>query len=478
MTEKPVDGSKIMLRMSDFAAEPKRMLSPIKGYENQPLVTLEQAVQPLLTLIPEIEQMVWTVKQNCEKPQDHLTPDESASIMLYTLEWEPVESSFYFILNTTLRSQNRQELKPWFLYLRLVIYALAKLPSLPSRTIYRGIQIDMSKEFMKEKTFVWWSFSSCTSTIDIIKHFLGAKGPRTIVNIECDSAKDISRHSFYQIENEILLYPARQFKVISYLDAGNQLHIIQLKEIQPPFPLIHIPQIIATVFPTVSITLVKNLHQNQKLKELIDKCKDHSKVDLHGQNLTDEDMDIVAKQAIIHKQCKELRLHLNEITATGVSIIAKTLNGDTTLEWLSVSYNPVGDAGVCFLTKALALNHSFLSSLCLASTGITDEGARYLAEMLTTNSTLDFLWLEENNIGDQGIGSLANVLIHHNTTLRSLGLNENRLVTDASVDLLVQVLQRNSSFSGLRIVNCNLSEKGKERLRQIAGTEKHFNLDV
>ena len=478
MAEKSVDGSKIMLRMSDFTAEPKRILPPIKGYENQPLVTLEQAVQPLLALVPEIEQMVWTVKQNCEKPQDHLTPDESASIMLYTLEWEPVESSFYFILNTTLRSQNRQELKPWFLYLRLVIYALAKLPSLPSRTMYRGVQIDMSKEFMKEKTFVWWSFSSCTSTIDIIKHFLGAKGPRTIVNIECDSAKDISRHSFYQIENEILLYPARQFKVISSLDAGNQLHIIQLKEIQPPFPLIHIPQIIATVSPTIPITLVKNLHQNQKLIELIDKCKDYSEVDLGRQKLIDQDMEIVAKEAIINKQCKTLHLNSNKITSTGVSIIAKTLDGNTTLEWLNFSYNPVGDAGVHFLTKALSLNHSSLNMLHLASSGITDEGAGYLAEILTTYSKLHYLFLPGNQIGDRGVASLTNTLIRHNNTFKLLDLSRNKLVTDASVDYLVEILQRNSSLSTLTITNCNLSEKGKERLRQIAKTKKSFDLEV
>jgi hypothetical protein len=87
--------------------------------------------------------MVWTVKQNCEKPEDDLTPDESGSIMLYTLEWEPPELSFYRILNRTLRSENRQELRPWFLYLRLIIYALVKLPCLSSRTIYRGVQMDM-----------------------------------------------------------------------------------------------------------------------------------------------------------------------------------------------------------------------------------------------------------------------------------------------------------------------------------------------
>jgi hypothetical protein len=124
MAEKSVDESKIMLRLSDLTSEPKRMLPPIKGYENQPIVSLEKAIEPLISLVPDIEQMVWTVKQNCENPADGLTPDESGSIMLYTLEWEPPELSFYFVLNSTLRSQNRQELRPWFLYLRLIILLL------------------------------------------------------------------------------------------------------------------------------------------------------------------------------------------------------------------------------------------------------------------------------------------------------------------------------------------------------------------
>ncbi|CAF1536537.1 unnamed protein product, partial [Rotaria sordida] len=39
-------------------------------------------------------------------------------------------------------------------------------------------------------------------------------------------------------EDEILLLPARQFKVKSCLDSGNELYIIQLKEICPPHPLL------------------------------------------------------------------------------------------------------------------------------------------------------------------------------------------------------------------------------------------------
>ncbi len=73
--------------------------------------------------------MVYIVKQNCNNPEDNLTPDESASIMLYSMEWSSREKSFYFILNKSLRSENRQLLKPWFLYLRLFLHALSKLPS-------------------------------------------------------------------------------------------------------------------------------------------------------------------------------------------------------------------------------------------------------------------------------------------------------------------------------------------------------------
>ncbi|CAF4087112.1 unnamed protein product [Rotaria sordida] len=130
--------------------------------------------------------MVWTVKQNCQHPHDHLSSDKSASIMLYTLEWTSQESSFYFILNKTLRSQDRKELLPWFLYLRLFIFALSKLPSMKHRIIYRGIKMNLSDEYQKDKIFVWWAFSSSTSSMEVLERFLGQNGSRTIFNIECD----------------------------------------------------------------------------------------------------------------------------------------------------------------------------------------------------------------------------------------------------------------------------------------------------
>ncbi|CAF3883432.1 unnamed protein product, partial [Rotaria sp. Silwood1] len=45
------------LHFSDFVSEPKRMLLPIKGFEDKPLVSLEKAVEPLHSLVNDIGQM-------------------------------------------------------------------------------------------------------------------------------------------------------------------------------------------------------------------------------------------------------------------------------------------------------------------------------------------------------------------------------------------------------------------------------------
>jgi len=145
MSDRFVDEAKHILPFSDAANEPQRMLPPIQGYENFPLVTLEEAVVPLISIVPEVERMAWTVKQCWIAPEDDLTNDESASIVLYTLEWEPQDKSFHVILNTTLQTANRTLLKPWFLYLRLIMTSLVKIPSKSTfLTVHRGVKLDLS----------------------------------------------------------------------------------------------------------------------------------------------------------------------------------------------------------------------------------------------------------------------------------------------------------------------------------------------
>ncbi|CAF2118494.1 unnamed protein product [Rotaria magnacalcarata] len=232
-------GSNNVHRVSDISQEPDKMLLPIGGYHEKPLVSLEEAIDPLVPLVPDIKRKAWIAKLNSKDPADNLTPDESASIMLYSIEWMKQEESLCYILNSTLRKANRDLLKPWFIYLKLILTGIAKLPSIEDRTVYRGVKANLSDIYCLGKKFVWWDFSSCTSRIDALEQetILGKTGMRTIFTIECKNAKNIRHHSMYPDKDEILLLPASQFEVIRQNHPSEDVHMIQLKETEPLYPL-------------------------------------------------------------------------------------------------------------------------------------------------------------------------------------------------------------------------------------------------
>ena len=236
----PQNGSGKNQRFMDAKDEPLSLMLPIKGYEKMPLVSLEEAVRPLVRIIPDVEHMVYITKERCAKsPSDKLSLDQVAAIMLYTLEWTPKEGSFYVSLNQTLRKEDRKALKPWFLYLKLFFRALGLLPPTP-RTVFRGIRGDLRKQYKPGATVYWWGFSSCTSKLDVLNDasFLGTSGTRTMFTIECHSGRDIHEHSYFNDENEVLLPAAREFKVESVVHHDGDLSMVQLRETQPKYPLL------------------------------------------------------------------------------------------------------------------------------------------------------------------------------------------------------------------------------------------------
>lgn len=228
-----------IMRILNVDKEPLEMLLPIYGYDEMPLTTLEEAVKPLISLVANVQVYVYAAKERCKKPADNLTPDESASIMLYSMSWEPLERCLYTALNATLRLKDRQKLKPWFSYLKLFLTALTRLPSRHC-FLYRGVKLNLSEQYSQVEKMVWWGFSSCTTVLSVLDSdlFLGKTEMRTIFTIECDTGKDIRKHSYFPNEDEVLLLAATQFKVVGTLKPAPGLHMIQLKEVQPPFPLL------------------------------------------------------------------------------------------------------------------------------------------------------------------------------------------------------------------------------------------------
>lgn len=116
------------LAFSSIAEEPKQLLRAIKDYEKEPLLTLEQACEPLFNIVDDLHDNIIISKKNTRNPAEGLTHDESASIHLCTMEWNESDDSLYGILNRTLRTPERKTLKPWFKYLKVFLTALFKLP--------------------------------------------------------------------------------------------------------------------------------------------------------------------------------------------------------------------------------------------------------------------------------------------------------------------------------------------------------------
>lgn len=469
------------LRYCDMSEEHEQMISPIQGYEKMPLVTIEEAVEPLISFVPEVKQMVWVVKHNCKIPPDNLSSDESAAIMLYSMEWPPPESSFYIILNKTLSDGNQSLLKPWFLYLKLIITALSKLPS-THRFIHRGVKKDITVQYPQGKAFVWWRFSSCTASIHVLQddNFLGKTGIRTLFQIDCHSGKDIRQHSMYKKEHEVLLLPGRKFEVVSCLNVGNDLNIIQIKEMDPPYPSLEHQPISNVTISTKALSKISQIkpnisgsYHNESLEQAIRKCPSR-KINLNGQQLNDQDMGIVAKQAIIGKQCMILDLTYNEITQRGVSILTDVLCGNKYLEELNISHNSISDSGIRCL--ASTIGSCVLKRVDLAENDISNEGAKYLAEMLATNTNLLQLSLSENRIGNDGMKLLANALGHGDTRLELLNMSANIDISDEIIDSLVDMMEHNQSLKKLDLRHNNLSEDGEKRLHALGKSKKGFEL--
>lgn len=215
-----------------LSSDEKTQLSVIEGYQHMPLVSLERALEPLKTILPSIQQYVRLAKEKCSNPADGLTCDQSAAIMLLTMRWQPWNQCLSVVLNETLNSLDRTKIHLWFLYLKLVITALIRLPS-RKRTIYRGIQSKVHRQYPNGKNILWWDFALCTQSLELLQsdRYLNPQQTRTIITLDSYSSKDISRHSFFPTTDMVLLLPGCQFRTIECTKRNHQYYSIQLKEV-------------------------------------------------------------------------------------------------------------------------------------------------------------------------------------------------------------------------------------------------------
>ena len=198
--------------------------NPIFGYEDSPLLTLEEAVEKIIPSVSRLMDYVATAKRKYNRHSDLLTRDESAAIYLYSMP-----TSFHLRLNETLRAKNRHALKPWFDFLKLFITALEKLPS-TSGTVWRAVSEDVGSIFDDNDVHIWWSVNSCSVDLSSIQPFLGDNG--TLFAIHTIHAKDITAFSAVADEREVVLMPGAQLRAkgdpLNFIDRLSVLHLEEI----------------------------------------------------------------------------------------------------------------------------------------------------------------------------------------------------------------------------------------------------------
>jgi len=158
------------------------------------------------------------------KPLKAMDQDLYGSILLYT------SNAIYKQLNKALRDEDREQVKAFFPYLRILFEACARLPT-RTCTLWRGVGVDLFDQYKVGSTITWWGVSSCTSDQKVAQNFAnGCAGQSTVLTVETSTACEISELSFYANESESILLPGTQLEVISSVKKGNQAHI-RLREV-------------------------------------------------------------------------------------------------------------------------------------------------------------------------------------------------------------------------------------------------------
>jgi len=206
-------------------------------------------------LIPDIKQLVIKAKfpfKNNFKTTGILDVDEAAAIYLYSME-----SKVYKLLNKSCLQRNREEsLQPFFPYLKLLLTALNKLPTYQEHVVFRGFKFSSNESKSKviklyqqlesnQTRLVMWNLSSTTEKIVTLEseQFCGKTGFRIFFHINAASnkplsGKNITNYAAISKEAEILFTPGCVFQINGISDLGNDLHMIQLKEVPLSEPMI------------------------------------------------------------------------------------------------------------------------------------------------------------------------------------------------------------------------------------------------
>jgi uracil DNA glycosylase len=233
------------LRMGDFIASTMELhklylerlesvkdeglaLPAINGVFDTPLMDFRAALASTVGVLKGLD---WHIEASHtfgqkQAESSNLSADEVAALYLYTCE-----SAFYRQINATLRDPDRDRIVPYLPYLRLLFSAVSRLPA-RREPLWRGVRMDLRRQYPLGQTVTWWGVSSCTSSLGVARAFMGGSGKRTLFEVVPLRAVGIRSYSAFTGEEEYILTPGTQLTVTDVTTERGGLCTVKLTELE------------------------------------------------------------------------------------------------------------------------------------------------------------------------------------------------------------------------------------------------------
>lgn len=219
-------------RLTD-ANDGQHSISSIEGVSDMPTPTcLAEACKTLKGVVPGIESAVknaQTAAKGLHRKGSRASEVYVAALYLYTMA-----HAFYQQLNAAMRHFDRSRAKPFFGYLKLLFCAMESLVQNEKKQLWRGVNLDLSRDHVVGDEVVWWGASSCTPKLAVAQGFLGNSGKRTLFSVASTTAVPIKECSAFRGEEEWLLAPGTRLRVEKVTNKQDEQCEISLAELPPP----------------------------------------------------------------------------------------------------------------------------------------------------------------------------------------------------------------------------------------------------
>lgn len=206
-------------------------LNLIRGFENEPLVSLEEALAPLFGKTDYLRNYIKEAKVYSHHPSEHgLTSDESAAIYIYTMKWG--NACLYNRLQMAWESGDPLKMKVWLRYLKLFKTAYNKLPEVDEE-IWQGKSFDprLKNDLESETAPLYLTMELLSSSKTFVEQSLsngGVQG-KILIGFERVGAKWAGDYAA-DSRNGAIVFPGPQVTVskIEPSDDGNSVtyHVI------------------------------------------------------------------------------------------------------------------------------------------------------------------------------------------------------------------------------------------------------------